>query len=59
MPKADLDRFFGKLRTPVDADAERENKAIAYAAAHPETFVKDRIWPGSEWELYKPDQIDL
>ena len=42
----------------MDADAERENKAIAYAAAHPETFVKDKIWPGSGWELYKPGKID-
>ena len=57
-PKVHLDYFFGKLRTPVDADAERENKAIAYAAAHPETFAKDKIWPGSGWELYKPGKID-
>lgn len=58
-PKAHLDRFFGKLRTPVDADAAREAEAIAHAGANFDAFEKEKIWPGSSWELYKPGRIDF
>ncbi len=58
-PKEHLDAFFGKMHTPVQQDAEAEKRAIAQAAAHPQLREKDKIWPGSNWEIYKPGKIDF
>jgi SSS family solute:Na+ symporter len=57
--KKRLDRFFGKLHTPVQPTPEEDDAAVEKAAHHPEVFEKDKIWPGSDWEILKPGWIDV
>jgi len=58
-PKADLDRFFAKVHTPVQPTAELEQKALAEAVARPEAFEPRKVWPGSNWEIMKPGWRDV
>ena len=59
VPKADLDRFFAKIHTPIQPTAELEQKALAEAAARPEAFEPRKVWPGSNWEIMKPGWRDV
>ncbi len=54
-----LDRFFGKLHTPVQPTPEEDEAAVEHAARHPEKSEADKIWPGSSWEISKPGWIDV
>jgi SSS family solute:Na+ symporter len=53
-----LDRFFGKLHTPVQPTEEEDDAAVEHAAQHPEMFEGEKIWPGTQWEVLKPGKID-
>jgi len=57
--KKRLDRFFGKLHTPVQPTDEEDEAAVEHAAVHPERFEEEKIWPGSDWEILKPGKIDI
>ena len=57
--KPDLDRFFGKIHTPVQPTPEEDRRAVEEAAFHPEKFEKRKIWPGSNWEIMKPGRNDI
>jgi SSS family solute:Na+ symporter len=57
--KARLDRFYGKLHTPVQPTAREDVAAVEHAAAHPETFEPQKIWRGSSWEILRPGKIDI
>ena len=54
-----LDRFYGKLHTPVQRDPELDREAVEYAGRHPELFEEHRLLPGSSWEIARPGRIDL
>lgn len=54
-----LDRFYGKLHTPVQPTPEAEQAALAAAAEHPERFEAQKIWPGSSWEILRPSGADV
>ena len=56
--KPQLDRFFAKMHTPVQETPELEEKALAYAYANPEMYDKEKIIPGSSWEILKPGKMD-
>jgi SSS family solute:Na+ symporter len=58
VPRADLDRFFGKIHTPVQATPELDEKAVEEAASYPENLEKRKLWPGSNWEVMKPGRAD-
>jgi len=53
-----LNRFFARLHTPVDLDPEKERSALEDSYAHPEKFEKDKLFPGTNWEIMKPSRID-
>ncbi len=53
-----LDRFFGKLHTPVQPTQEEDDAAVEYSAAHPELYEDKKLWPGSQWEILKPGWLD-
>lgn len=55
----DLDRFFARLRIPVQATPELDKRAVADAIHKRETLERDKIWPGSNWEIYKPGWKDV
>jgi SSS family solute:Na+ symporter len=57
--KSRLDRFYGKLHTPVQPTTEQDEAAVEHAAHHPEEVEPDKIWPGSTWEVLRPGKIDI
>jgi SSS family solute:Na+ symporter len=54
-----LDRFFGKLYTPIQPTPEEDEAAVEHAALHPESYRGRKIWPRSQWEIPKPGWIDV
>ncbi|MFW6123956.1 MAG: sodium:solute symporter family protein [Acidobacteriota bacterium] len=58
VPKKNLNRFFAKLHTPVQKTAELEKKALEKSYENPEKFEKQKIWPGSNWEILKFNKMD-
>ncbi len=57
--KSRLDRFYGKLHTPVKPKLEEDKAAVEYAAVHPEDTEPKKILPGSSWEVLRPGKIDV
>jgi len=57
--KRRLDRFYARIHTPVQSTPEEEERAIAYAAEHPEIIDRKKIIPGSSWEILKPGRWDV
>jgi len=55
----ELDRFFARLHTPVQPTPELDRKAQAEAMAHPEGWEQEKIFPHSNWEIYKPGWKDV
>lgn len=59
VPKADLDRFFARVHTPVQPTPEEEERALRRAVERYEEVEKRKIKPGSNWEIMKPGWIDV
>lgn len=57
--KEALDRYYAKMRTPVDADpaADRDKLAKAYAEADQPSSLQ--LFPGSEFEFLRPGTKDI
>ncbi len=56
--KKHLDRFFAKLHTPIQKTEEEEQKALEESYNYPQRFEKDKLFPGSNWEVLKPSKMD-
>lgn len=59
VPKADLDRFFARVHTPVQRTPEDEERALRRAVENYEEVEKRKLFPGSNWEIMKPGWIDV
>ena len=59
VPKGLLDRFFAKLHTPVQKTEEEEKRALEDSYRNPGKFEKNKIKPGSNWEIMKPGKVDI
>jgi len=59
IPKTDLDRFFARVHTPVQPTAEAEERALRHAVEHYEEVEARKLKPGSNWEIMKPQLIDI
>lgn len=59
VPKADLDRFFAKVHTPVQPTPEEEKRALSRAVERYEEIEARKIKPGSSWEIMKPKLVDI
>lgn len=59
LPRPDLDRFFGKIHTPVQPTPELDRKAVEEAGREPERWRRRKIWPGSNWEIMKGSWADI
>jgi SSS family solute:Na+ symporter len=59
VPKPYLDRFFAKMHTPVQKTEEEERKALEESYRNPGKFEKDKLFPGSNWEILKPTKTDF
>jgi SSS family solute:Na+ symporter len=58
-PKADLDRFFARVHTPVQPTPEEEERALRHAVEHYEEVEARKLRPGSNWEIMKPKLVDV
>jgi solute:Na+ symporter, SSS family len=57
--RARVDRFFGKMKTPVGATPELEAAAMAETAREPGRFNRTKLFgPDSSWEFAKWDRTD-
>ncbi|MCP4725386.1 MAG: sodium:solute symporter family protein [bacterium] len=56
--RENLDRFFAKVHTPVQPTEDEERLALSTAYANPGMFEKDKLFPGTQWEIMKPDKMD-
>lgn len=56
--KSRLDYFFGKIFTPIQETKEADDRAVAHTANHPESVSAKKLFPGSNWEIAKPDRMD-
>lgn len=59
VPKPYLDRFFVKMHTPVQKTEEEEREALEESYRNPGRFEKDKLFPGSNWEILKPTRMDF
>jgi len=59
VPKADLDRFFARVHTPVQPTPEEEERALRHAVEHYDEVEKRKLRPGSNWEIMKPKLVDI
>jgi Na+/proline symporter len=46
-----LDRFYGKMKTPVGPTPELDALAVAETARHPARFDNLKLFPASDWEF--------
>jgi SSS family solute:Na+ symporter len=53
-----VDRFFGRMKTPVAASPELDVAAVAETEANPGRFDHNKLFPGSSWEFTKWDRVD-
>jgi SSS family solute:Na+ symporter len=58
-PKAALDRFFVRVHTPVQRDSALDRKEVELSYADPGRFRSRLLFPGSNWEMQKPDRTDI
>ncbi len=58
-PKEALDRFFGRLHTPVQPTPAEDAAAVQDAYDHPDKYRDRKIWPRSSWEIMKPGRADI
>ncbi|MCH2388001.1 MAG: sodium:solute symporter family protein [Opitutales bacterium] len=56
--KSRLDYFFGKIFTPIQETKDEDDRAVAHTANHPESVSTKKLFPGSNWEIAKPDRMD-
>ena len=59
VPKRILDAFFARIHTPVQPSPDQEAAALACARANPGQFEKDKLFPGTQWEIMKPARSDF
>ena len=53
-----VDRFFGKMKTPVGETPELEEAAMAETYANPHRFDDTKLFPNSSWEFTKWNKVD-
>jgi SSS family solute:Na+ symporter len=59
VPRSELDKYFGKIHTPVQPTPEEDERAVEAAMTYPETLRNRKIWPRSSWEIMKPGKADI
>ena len=54
-----LDRFFVKMKTPVNTDHVEDAKQMVESYSNPHRFDHKKLFPNSNWELDKWDRTDI
>ncbi len=47
------------MHTPVQKTEEEERKALEESYRNPKRFEKDKLFPGTNWEILKPTRMDF
>jgi hypothetical protein len=58
-PSERVDRFYGKMKTPVGSTPELEAAAMAATERDPRRFEATKLFPQSSWELTKWNREDV
>jgi SSS family solute:Na+ symporter len=59
MDKDHLDRFYGKLNTPVGDDHAADEQAMKETMANPTRFDHTKVFPRSNWEFTRQPSYDI
>ena len=54
-----LDRYYSKMKTPVEVDPEKDRLAIERMVADAEGREARKLIPGSDLEMEKPKLLDI
>jgi SSS family solute:Na+ symporter len=54
-----LDRYYIKMKTPVDPDPKRDEQRLAEAYARPEDAEARKLFPGTQLEFQRPNWVDI
>lgn len=57
--KESLDRYYAKMKTPVQPDPEEDRRALQAAYDSPELCEQKKLFPGSSLEIQRPNWIDV
>jgi len=53
-----LDRYYAKMKTPVDPDPEEDKRQLELSMEDPHRFDHKRLLPGTSLEIQKPTLTD-
>lgn len=51
--------FYARVHTPAYADPEQDRVEVAKKIADPQLVEADKIFPGTDWEFWKPTKKDI
>jgi hypothetical protein len=51
--------FYARIHTPAVADPDLDARLVLEKIENPELVERDKIFPGSDWEFWKPTRTDI
>jgi SSS family solute:Na+ symporter len=54
-----LDRYYAKMKTPVDADRKQDERNLVSAYSDPQGQERKKLFPGTSLEFQKPRALDV
>lgn len=54
-----LDRYYAKMKTPVDPDPQRDREQLEAVYASPDKTVRKKLFPGTSLEFQRPNWVDI
>jgi SSS family solute:Na+ symporter len=54
-----LREFYACVHTPAVADQEEDARRVQAAVDDPEIVEKNKLFPGTDWEFWKPTKQDI
>ena len=54
-----LREFYGAIHTPAVADQDEDARLVQEAIDNPQIIEKKKLFPGTNWEFWKPDRWDI
>jgi SSS family solute:Na+ symporter len=57
--KEALDRYYSKMKTPVDPDPKTDRQNLEEALKNPDALEEKKLFPGSSLEMQKPTRADV
>src|SRR5690606_16968041 len=51
--------FYARIHTPAVADPELDARLVREKIENPDLVERDKIFPGSDWEFWRPTRTDI